>query len=43
MIAGGVLCLFAVLIPFAPTAGAALTIICLASLGINAIAANLMG
>ena len=43
MISGGVLCLLAVLTPFAPTAGSALAIICLASLGINAIAANLMG
>jgi MFS transporter, ACS family, hexuronate transporter len=43
MILGGVLCLLAVFIPFAPTAGAALAIICVASLGINAIAANLMG
>jgi ACS family hexuronate transporter-like MFS transporter len=43
MILGGCFCLLAVLIPFAPTAGAAIAIICLASLGINAIAANLMG
>lgn len=36
-------CLLAVLIPFAPTAGTAIALICLAALGINAIAANLMG
>jgi MFS transporter, ACS family, hexuronate transporter len=42
-ILGGVLCVLAVTVPFAPTAGAAIGIICLASLGINAIAANLMG
>ena len=40
---GGCLCVLAVTIPFAPSAGAAIAIICLASLGINAIAANLMG
>lgn len=43
MILGGGLCLLAITIPFAPAAGAAIAIICLASLGINAIAANLMG
>ncbi|MDO8539161.1 MAG: MFS transporter [Opitutaceae bacterium] len=42
-IMGGCLCLLAVTIPFAPSAGAAIAIICLASLGINAMAANLMG
>jgi ACS family hexuronate transporter-like MFS transporter len=40
---GGALCLLAILIPLAPNAGAAIALICLASLGINAIAANLMG
>ena len=40
---GGAFCVLAVLIPLAPNAGAAIAIICLASLGINAIAANLMG
>ncbi len=40
---GGGLCVLAVTIPFAPNAAAAIAIICLASLGINAIAANLMG
>jgi ACS family hexuronate transporter-like MFS transporter len=40
---GGCLCLLAVTIPFAPSAGTAIAIICLASLGINAMAANLMG
>jgi ACS family hexuronate transporter-like MFS transporter len=40
---GGALCLLAITIPFAPSAGAAIAIICLASLGINAMAANLMG
>ena len=40
---GGCFCVLAVTIPFAPSAGAAIAIICLASLGINAIAANLMG
>ena len=43
MVMGGALCLLAIAVPFAPTAAAALAIICLASLGINAIAANLMG
>ena len=37
------LCLGAVLVPAAPNAGLALALICLASLGINAFAANLMG
>jgi len=40
---GGVLCLLAMFIPLMPSAGAAIALICLASLGINAIAANLMG
>ncbi|MFB3826351.1 MAG: MFS transporter [Bryobacteraceae bacterium] len=37
------LCLSAVLVPAAPNAAWALALICLASLGINAVAANLMG
>ena len=41
-LAGG-LCLAAVLVPAAPNAAAAMALICLASLGINAFAANLMG
>ncbi len=40
---GGGLCLLASLIPLAPSAAVAIGLICLASLGINAIAANLMG
>lgn len=40
---GGALCLLAAAVPVAPSAGAAIALICLASLGINAIAANLMG
>lgn len=40
---GGSLCILAVLIPLMPTVGTALALICLAALGINAIAANLMG
>lgn len=42
-ILGGCLCLLAIVIPQAPNAGTAIAIICLASLGINAMAANLMG
>ncbi len=42
-ILGGCLCLLAAGIPLAPNAGVAIAIICLASLGINAMAANLMG
>jgi len=37
------LCLLAVAVPACPNAASALTLICLASLGINAFAANLMG
>ena len=40
---GGGLCVLAVTIPLMPGAGSAIAVICLASLGINAIAANLMG
>lgn len=40
---GGSLCLLAMAIPLAPSAGSAIAIICLASLGVNAISANLMG
>ena len=38
-----ILCLFALLVPAAPTAPAAMACLCLAALGINAFAANLMG
>jgi ACS family hexuronate transporter-like MFS transporter len=38
-----VLCLMALLVPPAPNAAVALGLICLAALGINAFAANLMG
>jgi ACS family hexuronate transporter-like MFS transporter len=37
------LCLSAVLVPLAPNSASAIALICLASFGINAIAANLMG
>jgi ACS family hexuronate transporter-like MFS transporter len=37
------LCLFALLVPAAPNAAAAMACLCLAALGINAFAANLMG
>lgn len=40
---GGGLCLLAMAIPVAPSPGTAIAIICLAAMGINAIAANLMG
>lgn len=44
VVAGGtVLCLFAVLVPWASSTALALTLITVASFGINAIAANLMG
>ncbi len=39
---GTLLCLLAVFIPMAPSAAGALTLICLAALGINAISANLI-
>jgi ACS family hexuronate transporter-like MFS transporter len=38
-----VLCLFALLVPAAPNAASAVACLCLAALGINAFAANLMG
>ena len=42
VVLGAALCLLAILVPLAPGAASALTLICLASTGINAIAANLI-